>query len=118
MLASESALVYSVDIADIHTLRRPSPLGPTCEAFFSSTDPTTLSALFAKSDIIVSAVPSASYTIPTGNLKVGAVCINLSHGNNFEEDVKDRAAFFARRVGGVTLLMLQLNALILRLRGC
>jgi len=42
------------------------------------------------------------------------VCINIAMKSNFEGDVRDRARVFAERVGAVTILMLQLNCLLLR----
>jgi methylenetetrahydrofolate dehydrogenase (NAD+) len=66
------------------------------------------------SDVAISAVPSESYKIATSSLKEGAVCINIAMKSNFEGDVRDRARVFAERVGAVTILMLQLNCLLLR----
>lgn len=113
MFTNESAIVFSIDITstqlwEVHD--------PSLGACISST---TLSAesIYSMSDIIVSAVPSASFKIPTTSLKPGVIAMNLASGSsNFDLDVKDRAGMMAERVGSVTILMLVLNALALRAR--
>ena len=44
----------------------------------------------ALSDVVVSAVPSATYKVPTAALKDGCVCVNVAADKNFEADVRDK----------------------------
>jgi methylenetetrahydrofolate dehydrogenase (NAD+) len=115
MLANDGATVFSTDINGTHILQRhdPSKLGFCTRSIIPSSvhDPETY---YSMSDIIISAVPSDTFKIPTSTIKPGAICINIAGQNNFQDDVKSRASGFALRVGGITTLMLQLNALILR----
>ena len=39
---------------------------------------------------MISAVPSASYKVPTGWLKDGCVCVNVASEKNFEKDVREK----------------------------
>lgn len=88
-----------------------------------------LARCLALSDVIVSAVPSATYKVRTAALKDGCVCVNVAGEKNFEADVRDKvrfACFFYRcpfldvldvlqaslyipAVGKVTILMLLRN---------
>lgn len=90
-----------------------------------------LARCLAISDVVVSAVPSATYKVRTATLKDGCVCVNVAGEKNFEADVRDkvRFAFFFRcpffviycvvrilqaslyipAVGKVTILMLLRN---------
>ena len=43
---------------------------------------------------MISAVPSASYKVPTGWLKDGCVCVNVASEKNFEKDVREKVSFF------------------------
>jgi len=55
-----------------------------------------LSQCLALSDVVVSAVPSATYKVPTAALKDGCVCVNVAADKNFEADVRDKVCFFDR----------------------
>ena len=98
-----------------------------------------LARCLAISDVVVSAVPSATYKIPTAALKDGCVCVNVAADKNFEADVRDKvrrtttyyyfssfffwanltcvcvllfllqASFYIPAVGKVTILMLLRN---------
>lgn len=107
MLANAGATVYSADIGGVQ-LWRGGEVGPVVEDI-----DTPLPALLAQSDAVVAAVPG-QYTVPTGALKRGAACVDLSAGGNFAQDVRDRAGTLAPRVGAVTIAMLMANALVLR----
>lgn len=108
MLANAGATVYSADIGGVQLWRRGEDGGPVVEEV-----DTPLPALLAQSDAVVAAVPG-QYTVPTGALKRGAACVDLSAGGNFAPDVRDRAGTLAPRVGAVTIAMLMANALVLR----
>lgn len=109
MLANSGMSVYSIDITGIQLWTRMSG-----ELNIRDVD-TPLPVLLAQSDAVVSAVPG-SYAVPTASLKYGAVCVDLSEGGNFQDDVRDRAGVYAPRVGAVTISMLMCNALVLRKR--
>lgn len=106
MLANESALVFSLDISSSQIFRRYPSL-----PVISDLSPKTILGM---SDVVISAVPSEKYKVTTSSLKAGAVCINVAMETNFEKDVRDQASVYAERVGAVTILMLQLNCLLLR----
>ncbi|BEJ14606.1 hypothetical protein CspHIS471_0403730 [Cutaneotrichosporon sp. HIS471] len=69
--------------------------------------------MLGQSDAIVSAVPG-SFHLDTASFKPGCVAVDLSEHGNFGANVRERARVFAPRFGGVTILMLQINALVLR----
>jgi methylenetetrahydrofolate dehydrogenase (NAD+) len=113
MLANDGATVFSIDITGIQIYQRHSP---SSEGICIRNTNTPPEVYYGLSDIIISAVPSDTFKIPTGMIKQGAICINIAGQNNFQEDVKTRAGDFALRVGAVTTLMLQVNALVLHSR--
>lgn len=114
MLANDGARVYSVDIDSVQIYEK----SPSNAAVFSVTpypgDKPALATLLAESDVVVTAVPGSSFKVPTSDLRAGAVCIDLSERGNFDADVRDRAGVYAPRIGSITILMLKLNALVLR----
>ncbi len=107
MLAADGARVFSVDIAgaELFSLRAGEIATTPVEA--------GLEQLLGQSDAVVSAVPG-SFCLDTAALKPGCVAVDLSEHGNFGADVCERARVFAPRIGGVTILMLQINALVLR----
>lgn len=109
MLANAGARVYSVDIDSVQLFEQ--------SGAYHTVTPVSrpLSSLLAESDAVVSAVPG-HYTVPTAHLRPGAVCVDLSEHGNFAPDVRARAGVFAPRLGSVTVLMLKMNALVLRAR--
>lgn len=111
MLANEGAMVYSIDITGIQVYHRHNTSRRFC--INPAQDHITPNDSFGTSDVIISAVPSDKYKVPTSSIKHGAVCVNVATGNNFEDDVNEAAGMFVRRVGGVTTLMLQMNAMTL-----
>lgn len=50
----------------------------------------TLQECLAISDVVISAVPSASYKVKTEWLKDGCICVNVAADKNFEKDVRDK----------------------------
>lgn len=50
----------------------------------------TLQEVLAISDVVVSAVPTASYKVKTEWLKEGCICVNVAADKNFEKDVRDK----------------------------
>ena len=106
LLANDGARVFSVDIDSIQEYtKRPTP--PTADEeggkaaaarrayhprHVVRTVPPSfdLSQCLALSDVVVSAVPSATYKVPTSALKDGCVCVNVAADKNFEADVRDK----------------------------
>lgn len=129
LLANDGARVLSVDIDSIVEFsKRPSAPGgsptessPSADAALSSSkynphhvvSPTTLTLqqVLSISDVVISAVPSQSYKVPTAQLKDGCVCVNVAGEKNFESDVRDRAGIYVPSVGVMTIAMLQRNLL-------
>jgi methylenetetrahydrofolate dehydrogenase (NAD+) len=111
MLANEGAMVFSIDITGIQVYHRHNTSRRFC--INPAQDHITPNDCFGTSDVIISAVPSDKYKVPTSSIKHGAICVNVATGNNFEDEVNEAAGMFVRRVGGVTTLMLQMNAMTL-----
>lgn len=113
MFANESALVFSIDISSIQVWEMHDALLGPCVSSTSLTP----AEIYGISDIIISAVPSPGFKVPTAAIKPGCVAINVASGiNNFEPDIKARAGLFAERMGSLTIQMLVMNALALRAR--
>ncbi|CAK5262862.1 unnamed protein product [Mycena citricolor] len=74
----------------------------------------TLQECLAISDVVISAVPSASYKVATDWLKDGCICVNVAADKNFEKNVRDKASMYIPAVGKVTILMLLRNLLRLQ----
>ncbi|KAJ3741007.1 hypothetical protein DFH05DRAFT_1528830 [Lentinula detonsa] len=121
LLSNDGARVFSVDIDSIQEYtKRPSDpdssrkyhprhiVRPPPETY------NTLEACLAVADVVVSAVPNATYKIPTAWLKDGCVCVNVAAEKNFEKDVRDKASLYIPAVGKVTILMLLRNLLRLQ----
>lgn len=71
----------------------------------------TLEQCLAISDVVVSAVPSASYKVPTEWLKDGCICVNVASEKNFQSDVREKASLYIPAVGKITQMMLLRNLL-------
>ncbi|BEI83723.1 hypothetical protein CcaverHIS002_0403270 [Cutaneotrichosporon cavernicola] len=107
MLAADGARVFSVDINGAQMLHLLNG-----EIAISSLD-AAMEDMLGQSDAVVSAVPG-NFCLDTASFKPGCVAIDLSEHGNFGANVRERARVFAPRIGGVTILMLQINALVLR----
>ena len=109
LLANDGARVFSVDIDSIQEYtKRPTPHTSTSDeeggkaaaaarrAFHPRhvvrPVPPSFDLLrcLALSDVVVSAVPSATYKVPTSALKDGCVCVNVAADKNFEADVREK----------------------------
>ncbi|KIK67697.1 hypothetical protein GYMLUDRAFT_68719 [Collybiopsis luxurians FD-317 M1] len=127
LLSNDGARVFSVDIDSIQEYtKRPSP----SESESSSSSARkyhprhivrpppkgldTLEGCLTVADVVVSAVPNATYKIPTRWLKDGCICVNVAAEKNFEKDVRDKASLYIPAVGKVTILMLLRNLLRLQ----
>ena len=50
----------------------------------------TLQECLAQSDVVVSAVPNATYKVKTEWLKDGCICLNVAADKNFEKEVREK----------------------------
>lgn len=117
LLANDGARVFSVDIDSIQEYtKRPRSSNATSARQYLPHHISHLCALsleecLALSDVVISAVPSASYKVKTEWLKEGCVCVNVAADKNFEKDIRDKASIYIPAVGKVTILMLLRNLL-------
>ncbi|KAI0080822.1 methylenetetrahydrofolate dehydrogenase [Panus rudis PR-1116 ss-1] len=118
LLANDGARVFSVDIDSIQEYTK----RPRASDSSSKYHPRhvvrpctlTLHECLAQSDVVVSAVPSASYKVKTEWLKDGCVCLNVAADKNFERDVREKASLYMPTIGKVTIMMLLRNLLRLQ----
>ncbi|HTB23010.1 MAG TPA: bifunctional methylenetetrahydrofolate dehydrogenase/methenyltetrahydrofolate cyclohydrolase [bacterium] len=102
MLANDGALVYSFDVDGGMAITRDDPSRQAVER----------SQALRESNVVITAVPSRHFEkIRADELRPGAVCINISSLQNFEEESKDKAGLYIPRVGPVTVAMCLRNAL-------
>jgi len=118
LLANDGARVFSVDIDSIQEYtKRPASAEAGARAYHPhhvvrpAPHELDLARCLAISDVVVSAVPSAAFKVPTLALKDGCVCVNVAADKNFEADVRDKASLYIPAVGKVTILMLLRNLL-------
>lgn len=119
LLANDGARVFSVDIDSIQEYtKRPSASISNQSRFnkhhVANPSQLTLEECLAISDVVISAVPSATYKVKTESLRQGCVCMNISSEKNFEKDVRDKASIYIPSVGKVTIMMLLRNLLRLQ----
>jgi 5,10-methylene-tetrahydrofolate dehydrogenase/methenyl tetrahydrofolate cyclohydrolase len=100
MLSNDGALVYSFDVYGPLLFEKARP---------QETDIDRAGAL-AQSDIVVTGVPSTAFErIRAAELKPGAVCVNFSSYQNFDDDVLSVCSVFIPRVGPMTVAMVMRN---------
>lgn len=98
LLANDGARVFSADIDSIQEYtKRPSqsaddntPARRYHPHHVVRACSKTLEECFAMSDVVISAVPNASYKLPTASLKEGCICVNVASEKNFEKDVREK----------------------------
>jgi len=104
LLANDGARVFSVDIDSIQEYtKRPTASAGTGESARRAFHPhhvvrhappeLDLPRCLALSDVVVSAVPSATYKVQTARLKDGCVCVNVAADKNFGADVREKVRF-------------------------
>lgn len=117
LLANDGARVMSADVDSIVEFSK-RPSASTASRYNPHHVVTAidmdLKACLAISDVVISAVPSKSYKVPTAWLKDGCVCVNVAGDKNFEADVRQKASIYVPSVGQITIAMLQRNLLRLR----
>ncbi|KAI0065771.1 methylenetetrahydrofolate dehydrogenase [Artomyces pyxidatus] len=113
LLANDGARVFSVDIDSIQEYTKRPPTSTRTFHPHHVVHPTsnTLEQCLGQSDVVISAVPSATYKVKTAWLKDGCVCVNVAADKNFETDVREKASMYLPAVGKVTILMLLRNLL-------
>lgn len=112
LLANDGARVFSVDITGIVEFsKRPSKQSKYNPHHVINPTDLSLEEVLGRSDVVISAVPSQSYKVPTAQLKDGCVCVNVAGEKNFEADVRERASIYVPSVGVMTIAMLQRNLL-------
>ncbi|KAJ7437105.1 NAD(P)-binding protein [Mycena galericulata] len=118
LLANDGARVFSVDIDSVQEYTKRPRTSEAARRYHPRhvvhPSNATLQECLALSDVVVSAVPTASYKIKTEWLKDGCVCVNVAADKNFEKDVRDKASLYIPAVGKVTILMLLRNLLRLQ----
>ncbi|KLO19896.1 NAD(P)-binding protein [Schizopora paradoxa] len=119
LLSNDGARVFSVDIDSVQEYtKRPQTESTQARKYHPHhivhSCSKTLQECLALSDVVITAVPSASYKVKTDWLKDGCVCVNVSSEKNFEKDVREKASIYIPAVGKVTILMLLRNLLRLR----
>jgi methylenetetrahydrofolate dehydrogenase (NAD+) len=111
LLANDGARVFSVDIDSVQEYTKRVAVASSASGDGAGAERTTrrayhphhvvrpappefdLARCLALSDVVVSAVPSATYKVPTAALKDGCVCVNVAADKNFEADVRDKVRF-------------------------
>ncbi|ORY24796.1 hypothetical protein BCR39DRAFT_545977 [Naematelia encephala] len=118
LLANDGARVLSVDVDSIVEFsKRPTTSSTPTSKYNPHHVSTPLDPSFKLedclkiSDVVISAVPVASYKVPTSALKDGCICVNVAGEKNFEADVRERASIYVPSVGVMTIAMLQRNLL-------
>lgn len=95
LLANDGARVFSVDIDSVVEFSK-RPTGEAKSKFnahhVSNKTDNTLEQCLAISDVVISAVPSDKFKVPTAQLKDGCVCVNVAGEKNFEADVRERVS--------------------------
>ncbi|TFK66557.1 NAD(P)-binding protein [Pluteus cervinus] len=125
LLSNDGARVFSVDIDSVQEYTKRPKVPPPSNPSESTTataasikyhprhvvhpSTNTLEGCLSLSDVVISAVPNASYKVKTEWLKDGCICINVAAEKNFEKDVRDKASMYIPAVGKVTILMLLRN---------
>lgn len=100
LLANDGARVFSVDIDSIQEYtKRPVVQVNGAEKVKRYNPrhvvhpcPSSLEQCLAISDVVVTAVPSAKYKVPTAWLKDGCICVNVASEKNFEADVREKVS--------------------------
>ncbi|KAJ3181877.1 NAD-dependent 5,10-methylenetetrahydrafolate dehydrogenase [Gaertneriomyces sp. JEL0708] len=109
LLANDGAKVYSVDVDGIMEFHRGEGLKLRKHEVFETS--ITLPEALARSDVVITGVPTSTYKVDTSLLKDGVVAINFSTAKNFNDDIKEKASIYVPSVGKVTVAMLQRNLL-------
>jgi 5,10-methylene-tetrahydrofolate dehydrogenase/methenyl tetrahydrofolate cyclohydrolase len=106
MLANDGARVHSLDITGSVDFE-PAIGRHAHDVRESGID---RAAALASADVVISAVPSASFEPIRGDeIRAGAICVNVAERANFDDSVLERAGVFVPRVGPLTIAMATRN---------
>lgn len=106
MLANDGAYVYSLDLTG--TVVFEPAIGRRAHDVRDS-DATRAEAL-AAADVVITGVPSASFEKVRGDeIREGAICVNVSEHENFDDSILERASVLVPRVGPLTVAMAMRN---------
>ncbi|GAA2175361.1 bifunctional methylenetetrahydrofolate dehydrogenase/methenyltetrahydrofolate cyclohydrolase [Agrococcus versicolor] len=106
MLANDGARVHSLDVHG--SLLLEPAIGRHTHDVRDST--ATRAQALAEADVVVSAVPSASFEPITGaELKPGALLVDVAERRNFDDSALEVASAFVPRVGPLTVTMATRN---------
>jgi methylenetetrahydrofolate dehydrogenase (NAD+) len=100
LLANDGARVFSVDIDSIQEYTKRPVFKTNGNEKSKRYNPRhvvrpcslSLEQCLAISDVVVSAVPSPSYKVPTEWLKDGCICVNVASEKNFQPDVREKVS--------------------------
>ncbi|KAL2911972.1 Methylenetetrahydrofolate dehydrogenase [NAD(+)] [Polyrhizophydium stewartii] len=113
LLANDGAKVFSVDEFGIMEFHRGEGIKLKKHEVFETK--VTLAEALAKSDVVITGVPSPNYKLDTSLLKDGVIAINFSTFKNIDHDaIKEKASIFVPSIGKVTVAMLERNLLRLQ----
>jgi len=110
LLANDGAHVFSVDIDAIQEYTKRPASAEKGRAYHphhvvrAASPEFDLARCLALSDVVVSAVPSPTYKVPTAALKYGCVCVNVAADKNFEADVREKVRVLPRQAPAITLI--------------
>ncbi len=113
MLANDGATVYSVDVTGMLVYRK----GRVPGALRAEETSATVDEALAFADIVISGVPSKSFSIDAAKIRAGAIAINFAPQSNFSAGIEERASAYVPAIGKVTIAMLERNLLRLHAAG-
>lgn len=105
MLANDGALVYSVDVTGILVYTK----GRVAGTIKVEDTSVTIADALAASTIVVSGVPSKSFSIDPAGVRSDALCVNFSQFSNFGPGIEERVKSYVPAIGKVTIAMLERN---------
>ncbi|CAG8953774.1 hypothetical protein HYFRA_00006665 [Hymenoscyphus fraxineus] len=112
LLANDGAKVYSVDLDGIQLFTRGKGIRKKHHEVQDLPADFELKDALAKSDVVISGVPSDKYKVDASLIRGGAVCINFSSEKNFDGPaVKEKASIYVPAIGKVTIAVLLRNLL-------
>lgn len=126
LLANDGAEVYSVDVTGVQMFSRGTGLKKVKHES-RDLEGWTLEQCLPISEVVISGVPGDSFKVPTHLVREGAVCVNfssqkvssvarggrttemLTSPQNFNPDIKEKAAIYVPSIGKCTIACLLRN---------
>ena len=134
MLANDGATVYSVDKDSIllysykkmrrlntnhpHTQRTTTATGGGRTSLSSSNDVSSIQSCITKSNVVITAVPSSTFKIPTDWIQPNSYVINVASEPNIDEEELSLVpgVTYVPQIGKVTVALLEYNLVLLHRR--